>query len=376
MLTIVSPCILPVLPFVFARAEQPFLRSGLPMLVGMAFTFAGVATLAAVGGSWAVEVNDTAAWRRSPKISEGFLIMFGARDSGSFYWWNLGGFGNTQSVIEKAVGGGKTTIASSPHTIETGRTYDIRIEVDGRRIVTWLDGEKVNDFVDTSDVVEPLYQVMTRDEDTGDVVLKVVNARARTVRTDVRLGDRPLAGTGMVTTMVADALSDENSFDEPAKVAPVEQQVSGLGSSFTYDFPANSITFIRLAPAPPAGPPAQRPPPAGAPSAPEVDRAPRIGSTRLRVQGRRRVPVRISCGPSAGSRCRGELQLVRARKRILAARSFSIPAGRMTTVRLRVDRAEHRRLARRKSVRVTVVLLTRGSDGELRRVAAPFRLRR
>ena len=51
MLTIVSPCILPVLPFVFARAEQPFLRSGLPMLAGMAFTFAGAATLAAVGGS-------------------------------------------------------------------------------------------------------------------------------------------------------------------------------------------------------------------------------------------------------------------------------------------------------------------------------------
>ena len=65
MLTIVSPCILPVLPFVFARAEQPFLRSGLPMLVGMAFTFAGVATLAAVGGSWAVEQTNTAAWRRS-----------------------------------------------------------------------------------------------------------------------------------------------------------------------------------------------------------------------------------------------------------------------------------------------------------------------
>src|SRR3954469_3458252 len=58
MLPIVRPCILPVLPFVFARADQPFLRSGLPMLVGMAFTFAGVATLAAVGGSWAVEANE------------------------------------------------------------------------------------------------------------------------------------------------------------------------------------------------------------------------------------------------------------------------------------------------------------------------------
>jgi cytochrome c biogenesis protein CcdA/thiol-disulfide isomerase/thioredoxin len=57
VLTILSPCILPVLPFVFARAEQPFMRSGLPMLAGMAATFAGIASLAAVGGAWAVHIN-------------------------------------------------------------------------------------------------------------------------------------------------------------------------------------------------------------------------------------------------------------------------------------------------------------------------------
>jgi len=57
VLTIVSPCILPVLPFVFARADRPFLRSGLPMLVGLAATFAVIATLAAVGGGWAVQAN-------------------------------------------------------------------------------------------------------------------------------------------------------------------------------------------------------------------------------------------------------------------------------------------------------------------------------
>ncbi len=59
VLTIVSPCILPVLPFVFARADRPFLKSGLPMLIGMALTFAGIATLAAVGGGWAVQANQT-----------------------------------------------------------------------------------------------------------------------------------------------------------------------------------------------------------------------------------------------------------------------------------------------------------------------------
>jgi cytochrome c biogenesis protein CcdA/thiol-disulfide isomerase/thioredoxin len=57
VLTIVSPCILPVLPFVFARSDRPFLRSGLPMLLAMAVTFAAIASLAAVGGNWAVEAN-------------------------------------------------------------------------------------------------------------------------------------------------------------------------------------------------------------------------------------------------------------------------------------------------------------------------------
>jgi cytochrome c biogenesis protein CcdA/thiol-disulfide isomerase/thioredoxin len=57
LLTILSPCILPVLPFVFARVGQPFVRSGLPLLVGMAVTFTAVGVLAAVGGGWAVRAN-------------------------------------------------------------------------------------------------------------------------------------------------------------------------------------------------------------------------------------------------------------------------------------------------------------------------------
>ena len=57
ILTIISPCILPVLPFVFARADRPFMKSGLPMLLGMAVTFAAIATLAVVAGGWVVDAN-------------------------------------------------------------------------------------------------------------------------------------------------------------------------------------------------------------------------------------------------------------------------------------------------------------------------------
>jgi len=57
VLTILSPCILPVLPFVFARADRPFRSHGLPMLLGMALAFSAIATLAAVGGGWVVALN-------------------------------------------------------------------------------------------------------------------------------------------------------------------------------------------------------------------------------------------------------------------------------------------------------------------------------
>jgi cytochrome c biogenesis protein CcdA/thiol-disulfide isomerase/thioredoxin len=56
-LTILSPCILPVLPFVFTRADQPFRKSGLPLLSGMAITFALLATLTVTGGTWLARTN-------------------------------------------------------------------------------------------------------------------------------------------------------------------------------------------------------------------------------------------------------------------------------------------------------------------------------
>ena len=89
-LTILSPCILPILPFVFARAGQPFVRSTLPMLAGMAVTFALVATLAAVGGSWAIHANEygrlaahRAAWRlrREPSFAAGRRASSPSRSS-------------------------------------------------------------------------------------------------------------------------------------------------------------------------------------------------------------------------------------------------------------------------------------------------------
>src|SRR4029077_12856370 len=72
ILTILSPCILPVLPFIFSRAGEPFRRSGLPLLAGMASTFAAAATLAVAGGTWVIRANE---WGRG--LAMGLFAVFG-----------------------------------------------------------------------------------------------------------------------------------------------------------------------------------------------------------------------------------------------------------------------------------------------------------
>lgn len=178
--------------------------------------------------------------------AEGFLVMFGVKDTGNYYWWNLGGWGNTTSAVEKAVNGAKSTIATSTNTIETGRDYQIKITVSGRQITTYLDGVKVNEFTDDLGAIAPLYQVVTRDDRTGDTVLKVVNARDTALRSSVRLSGVRVPRTALVTSLTAGSLADLNTLAEPDKVSPVTLAQSGFGGRFTYDFPAQSVTFIRL----------------------------------------------------------------------------------------------------------------------------------
>ena len=72
ILTILSPCILPVLPFVLTKAAEPFRRSGLPLLLGMAITFAIVASLATAGGGWVVRANQYGRW-----AALGLVLVFG-----------------------------------------------------------------------------------------------------------------------------------------------------------------------------------------------------------------------------------------------------------------------------------------------------------
>ncbi|MFE9683255.1 alpha-L-arabinofuranosidase C-terminal domain-containing protein [Streptomyces sp. NPDC006285] len=174
---------------------------------------------------------------------EGFLVAFGVKDTGNHYWWNLGGWNNTQSAVEQAVDGGKSTLLSKAGSIEAGRAYDLDIKVRGRQVTLFLDGQEWGSFTDDKPA-EPFRQVVTEDARTGDLIVKVVNAQAAEARTAIDLGGAKVRPRAEVTTLAAapDAVNTETD----TAVAPVTSTFSAVAKKFTYTFPANSVTFLRI----------------------------------------------------------------------------------------------------------------------------------
>lgn len=174
---------------------------------------------------------------------EGFLVAFGVKDTGTYYWWNIGGWNNTQTAVEQAVDGGKSTLISKAGSVETGRAYDVDIKVRGRQVTLYLDGQEWGGFKDDKPA-EPFRQVVTEDRRTGELIVKVVNAQDSAARTALDLGRAEVASKARVTTLAAapDAVNSETS----TAVAPVRSTFDGVAGKFTYTFPANSVTFLRI----------------------------------------------------------------------------------------------------------------------------------
>lgn len=71
--TVLSPCILPVVPFVFARSDKPFVTDRLPLLAGLAGTFALVTGIGVAGLAGAAQLSQYGRW-----IALATLALFGA----------------------------------------------------------------------------------------------------------------------------------------------------------------------------------------------------------------------------------------------------------------------------------------------------------
>jgi alpha-L-arabinofuranosidase len=187
---------------------------------------------------------------RKTSGSEGFLILFRLKDAGNFYWLNIGGWGNTLTAIERTYREGKSRVpGESDFTVETGRWYDIRIDVRGPQAECFIDGASILKAADLYESVRlpELTAVVNRVRETREWVVKVANFAPEPRKTTVILdGAAAVAERGTAITLTSANPEDENTLEQPRRVAPVTKTVSGVGKRFEYTFPAYSLTILRF----------------------------------------------------------------------------------------------------------------------------------
>jgi alpha-L-arabinofuranosidase len=175
--------------------------------------------------------------------AEGFLIAFGVKDFDNTFWWNLGGWNNTQGAVEKISGGAKEQLITKPDTIETGRAYNLKVEVRGSAVRLFVDGALWGSFVDNR-APEPFAQVVTQDDGTGELLVKVVNVQDVPAVTTIDLGGRKVEGRAVMTEISGDPQEQNTRSAEP--IQPVTSTVRGIKPVFTRTFAPNSVTFLRI----------------------------------------------------------------------------------------------------------------------------------
>ena len=132
--------------------------------------------------------------------------------------------------------------------IEPGRWYDIRIEILGNSVKAYLDGKLIQEVSDSRSNVKSLCASASRDEKSGDIILKVVNTAFESVATQINLvGAERLSGSGEAIVLESASPLDENTLDEPTKVSPKTEMLRFSGASLTRSLPGNSLTVVRLA---------------------------------------------------------------------------------------------------------------------------------
>ena len=82
LLTILSPCILPVLPFVFARTGRPFARETLPLLAGLVLAFVAVATAGTASAAWVASAADAGRYAALIVLAAGGASLLSPRLAG------------------------------------------------------------------------------------------------------------------------------------------------------------------------------------------------------------------------------------------------------------------------------------------------------
>jgi len=101
--------------------------------------------------------------------------------------------------------------------------------------------------VGTAQQIREVFFDATRDSKSGVIYLKVVNCSGAARPITIHLNGAPkIRPEGEMVSLVGKSLDDTNSIQDPRKVVPRTEKLSGLSADFTREFPAYSVTVLKL----------------------------------------------------------------------------------------------------------------------------------
>ena len=177
--------------------------------------------------------------------AEGFLIYFGMHDGKNGYVLNIGGWGNQTTAFQRINGNDMPQIPNNiSQYVEGGRWYDIRIDIKDGKFTYSLDGKQM---LETAIENIQRYVVSGYDENTGELIVKFVNATKEPFSTSVNLQNvTSVKRKGKVVTLTSADPKDENTLDDPKRVFPRESTFNKFSGQFDYTFEPWSFTVLRI----------------------------------------------------------------------------------------------------------------------------------
>lgn len=183
---------------------------------------------------------------------EGFLIMFRVQGTDDFAWANLGGWGNRDDAIEQSAGGQKLSVGRRAGSIESGRWYEIELDVQGQHVTCRVDGQtRLRADLKEIQGAEPLdlYATACTDEEAGEIIVRAVNFTGEPKRVQLTIagaGSKVQQATAI--TLAADDIEAFQSLDEPTRYSPVHAELPDFAENNEHVFAPYSFTILRLKP--------------------------------------------------------------------------------------------------------------------------------
>lgn len=176
-----------------------------------------------------------------------FIIPFAIKDSKTQLRAHIGSWLNTHAVFESVSDGFDVAAISQnkkmKEPIIIGQWYNIKIEVGMDEVKCYLNGELIMSYKEPQN----FFSIAGKDESTGDIIIKVVNASSDIYATTFHLkGISAVQPLALLTSLHSDSLQAENSFDTPQKYIPHSQEIKGIKKDFTIELKPYSINVLRI----------------------------------------------------------------------------------------------------------------------------------